>query len=73
MEQVSRLHGTASYRKCSCFAMKLGKLDAYENLKIVHWCRTQASNHKLQGVVDGRVNEAGTRTAATYRRAVLRC
>jgi len=39
--------------------------------KVVHWCRTQASSHNLQGIVDGGVDEAGISTAAEDRGAVL--
>ena len=42
-------------------------LDAYKDLKVVRWCRTQASSHNLQGVVDGEVNKAGICTAAPNR------
>jgi len=55
---VSRLHGTACQSKCSSFATKLSRLDACKNRKVVRWCRTQASSHNSQGVVDSRVNEA---------------
>jgi len=46
-------------------------LHAYEDWKVVRWCRTQASSHNSQGVVDGGVNEAGMSTAAPSRSAVL--
>ena len=49
---------------------KLSRLDACENWKVVHWCRTQASSHNSQGVFDGGVNEAGMGTAAPDKRAV---
>ena len=35
------------------------------------WCRTQASSHNSQGVVDGGVNEAGVSTTAPDGNAVL--
>ena len=44
---------------------------ACEDWKVVRWCRTLASSHNSQGVVDGRVNEAGMSTAAPTRSAVL--
>ena len=31
-------------------------------MKVVRWCRTQVSCHNSQGVVDGKVNEAGVGT-----------
>jgi len=34
------------------------RLNACEDRKVGRWCRTQVSSHNLQGVVDGRVNEA---------------
>ena len=71
VEQMSRLHGTACQRQCGFIAMKLGNLDACEDWKVVRWCRTQASSHNSQGVVNGEVNEAGMSTAAPNRRAVL--
>jgi len=42
--------------------MKLSRLDAGKDSKVICWCRTQASSHKLHGVVDRRVNEAGLST-----------
>jgi len=47
------------------------RLDANEDWKVVRWCRTQASRHNSQGVVDGGVDEAGISTAAPDRRTVL--
>jgi len=44
-------------------------LDACEDWKVVHCCRTQASSHNSEGVVDGRVDEAGMSTVAPDRRA----
>jgi len=38
--------------------MKLSRFDACKDWKVVRWCRTQASSHNSQGVVDGGVNEA---------------
>jgi len=58
-------------RKCSFFATKHSRLDAYKNRKVVRWCRTLASSHNSQGVVDGRVNVVGENTTAPYRSAVL--
>jgi len=46
-------------------------LDACEDWKVVRWCGTQASNHNLQGVVGGGVNETGMSTAAPNRSAVF--
>jgi len=71
VEQVSRLHGTASYRQCGSIATKLSRLDACENWKVIRWCRTQTSSHSSQSVVDGGVDVAGISTAAPDRRAVL--
>jgi len=73
LEQMSRLHDTACKRQCGHFVVKLSKLDSYEDKKVVCWCRTQASCHNSQGVVDGKVNEVGVSTAAPGRSAVLRC
>ena len=42
-----------------------------KNRKAVRWCRTQASSHNSQGVVDGGVKEAVVSTAATDKSAVL--
>jgi len=39
--------------------------------RIVRWCRTQASSHNSQGAVEGKANEAGVRTAAPDRCAIL--
>jgi len=55
------------------FTTKLSRLDACDNRKIVCWCRTQASSHSSQGVIDDRVNEAGVSTAAPDRSAVVCC
>ena len=52
-------------------ATKLSRLDACEDWKVVRWCRTQASSHNSQGVVDDGVDEAGMSTAASRRSAVL--
>jgi len=46
-------------------------LDACEDWKVVRWCRTQASSHNSQGVVDGGVGKAGMSTEAPIRSAVL--
>jgi len=51
--------------------MNISRLDTCEDWKVVHWYRAQASSHNLQGVIDGRVDEAGMNTAALDRRAVL--
>jgi len=48
-----------------------GWTDTCEDWKVVRWCRTQASSHSLQGVVDGEVDKAGMSTAASDRSAVL--
>jgi len=44
--------------------MKLSRLDACEDWKVVRWCEMQASSHDSQGVVDGGVDDAGVSTAA---------
>jgi len=41
-------------RQCGSFAMKLSRLDACQDRKIVRMCRTQTSSHNSQGVVDSR-------------------
>jgi len=51
-------------RQCHATATKLSRLDACEGGKVFRWCRTQASSHNSQGVVDGGVDEAGMSTAA---------
>jgi len=51
--------------------MKLSRLDACEDWKIVRWCRTQASSHNSQGVINSEVNKVGMSTAAPDRCAVL--
>ena len=53
------------------FAMKLIKLDDCEDGKVVRLCRTQASSHNSQDVVDAGVDKAGMSTAAPGRSAVL--
>ena len=58
-------------RECGSIATKFSRLDACQDWKVVRWCRTQASSHNSQGVVDGGVDEAGMSTAAPNRRAVL--
>ena len=55
----------ACKRECSSFATKLSRLDACEDRKVVRWCRTQASIHNSQGVVDGKVIEAGVSICGT--------
>jgi len=55
---MSRFHDMACWRQCDFVAMKLCRLDACEDWKVVFWCRTQASSHNLQSIVDGRVNKA---------------
>jgi len=70
VEKLSRLHDTACYRRCGSIAPMLSRLDACENWKVVRWCRTQASSHNSQGVVDGGVNAAGMSTAAPDRSVV---
>ena len=70
-EQWSRCSG--AIERCargSFFATKLSRLDACEDGKVVRWFRTQASCHNSQGVVDGKVNEAGVNTAAPCRSAI---
>ena len=73
VDQMSRLHGTACLRQCGSLATKLSRLDACEGTKVVRWCRTQASSHNSQGVVDGKVSKAGVSAAASNRSAVLCC
>ena len=68
MEQISRLHGTACQRQCGSIATKRSRLDACEDWKVVRWCRTQASSHNSQGVVDGGVDEVDMSTVAPVRR-----
>ena len=68
--QVSRLCCKVCKRQCGYFATKLSRLDAYEDRKVVRWCRTQASRHDSQGVVDGRINEVGVSTAEPYSSAL---
>ena len=48
--------------------MKLSRWDVCKDRKIVWWCRTPASSHSWQGVVDDRMNEV-----APGRTAVLCC
>jgi len=67
---MPRLHDTACYRRCGTIATKLSRLDASENLKVVRCCRTQASSHNSQGVVDGGIDAAGMSTAAPDRSVV---
>ena len=47
------------------------RLDACDGWKVVRWCRSQASSHNSQGVVDGGIDEVGRSTAAPNRSAVL--
>jgi len=65
--------GTFHFSKSQChsFATRLSVMDAREDLKIIRWCRTEASGHSWQGVVDERTNEAGVNTAAPGRSAIL--
>ena len=51
--------------------MKLNRLDACNDWKVVRWCRTQASSHNWQGVIDGVVSETGMSTATPNRSAIL--
>ena len=64
------LPGYASGQQCGSIAMKLNRLDACKDGKVVRWYRTQASSHNPQAVVDNGVNEAGASTAAPDRNAV---
>ena len=57
--------------QCGSIGVKLSRLDACKDWKVVRWCRTQASSHNLQGVIDGGFDEVGMSTAAPDRRAVL--
>jgi len=43
----------------------------FEDWKLVHWCRAQASSHNWQDAVDGGVDEKGISTAAPHRSTVL--
>ena len=47
--------------------MKLSRLDACKDRKVVRCCGMQVSSHNSQGVVDDRVNEAGVSTAVPGR------
>jgi len=60
-----------SPRDCGSFVMKLSRLDACEDWKVVRWSRTQASSHDSQGVVNSGVDKAGMSTVAPDRSAVL--
>jgi len=60
----------ATGQPCGSIATKLSRLDACEDWKVVRWCRTQASSHSSQGVVDGGVDKAGVSTAAPDRSTV---
>jgi len=67
-----------SMRRCArdsvdSFSTKVSKLDACKDRSIFRWRRTQASSHNVQGIIDGRVNEAGMSTAAPNRNALLCC
>jgi len=68
----SRCPGSMARRpRDSVAATKLSRLDACEDWKVVHWCRTQASSHNSQDVVDGGVSKAGMSTAAPNRSTIL--
>jgi len=54
---------------CALQRSSVGWMPA-RNQKIVRWCRTQAPSHHSQGVVGGRLNEAGVSTAAPDRSVV---
>jgi len=74
MEQVLRLHGTACWRQYGSIATKLSRLDACNDgrIKSRHpLCRTQASSHSSQGVVDDGVDKASVNTATPDRSAVF--
>jgi len=68
---MSRLYGTVCWRQCGSIATKLSRLDAWEDDKVVHRCRMQASSHNSQGVVNIGVDKAAVSTAAPDRSAVL--
>jgi len=53
--------------------MELSALDACEDGKVVRRCRTQASSHNSQGVVDGGVIKAGKGTETPDRSALFCC
>jgi len=74
-EQWSRCPGTMAgrARDSGLFATKLSRLGASEDRNVVHWCRTQASSLNSQGVVNGRVSEAGVSAAALDRSAIICC
>ena len=61
-------HGVLEIVWFHCDETQVGCLRGLEGCR---WCRTQASSHNLQGVVDGGFNEAGMSTAAPNRNAVL--
>jgi len=71
----SRSPGSMARRakECESFATKFSKLDDCdcEYRKVVRCCRSQASSHHSQGVLDDGVNEAVVSTAAPDRSAVL--
>jgi len=56
LSHCPELSGHAVHEAGSSFATKLSNLDDCENRKVVRWCRTQASSHNSQGIVDGKAN-----------------
>ena len=71
--EESRCHGSMGRRTRDSVAssMKLNRLDACENRKVVCRCRTYASSHSSQGVLDHKVNEVGVSTTVPGMRAVI--
>jgi len=64
---MSRLHGTACYRRCGCFATKLNKLDTGENRKIVPLVQDARIQSQVASIVDAKVNEAGVTDCALQK------
>jgi len=68
----NRCPGSMARRaRVSVAPIGLSRLDACKGWKVVRWCRTQASSHNSQGVVDGGADEVGMSTAAPNKCAVL--
>jgi len=51
--------------------MKLSRVDACEDWKVVRWRRTQASSHNSEGVVDVWVDEVGMSHCGTKTRVAI--
>ena len=63
-------HGLLQTMWLPSFAMKLSRLDACDDRKVVCWCRTQAASRNSQGFVGGSISEVGVSTTAPDRSAV---